>query len=129
MNKLSFMAGGPIGAVLLGLVYISGLSGPTESEVGLWGMLSLGAGVVLGYLYFSVGESNRRTSDLLLALVFILVGLFQILPSMLWFEFHDLSISDGTPPSPFVAHWGYAIPHIVLLVTCLASAFVINTRR
>lgn len=49
--------------------------------------------------------------------------LLQIMPIYLWIIFHGMGISDGTPASSFVAHWMYAVPHIVLFATGLLSVY------
>ena len=53
-----------------------------------------------------------------------IVALLQVPPVLLWFAFHGSGISDGTPPSTFVAHWAYSIPHLALLA---ASAVMVRT--
>lgn len=116
MKKVIVMLIGSVGAILLGLPYIFHAFGPTEAEVVSWGEISLYTGVALTLLSIGIGHSTKRISRGILALGYLFLALLQVLPIFLWFTFHGTGISDGTPPSPFVAHWGYAIPHLVLLV-------------
>jgi hypothetical protein len=116
---------GAVGAILLGFPYIFGAFGPTEVEVQIWGVVSVGIGAFLGLLCLAIGRSNKRIAKVALALGYIFLALFQVLPIYLWFMFHGYGISDGTPPSAFVAHWGYSISHIILFVVGLAVPFVI----
>ncbi len=117
---------GGIGAVLLGVTYIFHAFGPTEAEVVTWGEVSLYTGIVLTLLSVGIGRSTKWIPRSILALGYLFLALLQVLPIFLWFTFHGTGISDGTPPSPFVAHWVYAIPHLVLLVigiVVIVSAF------
>jgi len=111
------------GAILLGLPYILHAFGPTEAEFVTWGRVSVWAGIVLGLLWLGIGRSNRTAAKAALAGGILLVALLQVPPILLWFAFHGTGISDGSPPSTFVAHWGYAIPHVVLLVACVAGFY------
>ncbi|SEN56212.1 hypothetical protein SAMN05444955_11456 [Lihuaxuella thermophila] len=54
-------------------------------------------------------------------MIFSLLLLAQLPPIALWMVFHGSGISDGTPPSDFVAHWAWALPHLLLAVTTLLS--------
>ena len=107
------------GAILLGLLYIWGAFGPTEAEVATWGQVCLYSGIILLGLTLGWGRSDRGWGAGLLSLGYGLLALLQVLPIYLWFQFHGLGISDGTPPSHFVAHWAYALPHLALLLAGL----------
>lgn len=97
------MLAGAAGAALLGLPYILRAFGPTEAEVVAWGRVSLALGVTL--LLLAVGLGRRsRAARALLAAGFALAALLQVLPIFLWLLFHGTGISDGSPPSAFVAH-------------------------
>ena len=110
---------GGFGAILLGLLYIFHAFGPTEAEVVIWGWLSLYMGASLILLSMGIGRSNKKAAKVFLSLGYIGLALFQVVPILLWFAFHGSGISDGTPPSAFVAHWSYSIPHASLLVVSL----------
>lgn len=120
MKKVAVMLIGGVGAVLLGLPYIFHAFGPTEAEVVSWGEVSLYTGIGLTLLAVVIGRSAKKLFRGVLALGYLFLALLQVLPIYLWFTFHGTGISDGTPPSPFVAHWVYAIPHVVLLIVGLA---------
>lgn len=120
MKKVAIMLIGGVGAILLGLPYIFYAFGPTEAEVASWGEVSLYTGIVLTLLAIVIGRSAKKFFRGILALGYLVLALLQVLPIFLWFTFHGTGISDGTPPSPFVAHWVYAVPHIVLLIAGLA---------
>lgn len=109
------MVVGGVGAIVLGLPYIYRAFGPTEAEVVLWGKVSLCSGIVLTIFSLAVGHKRIRIFELILGLGYSVLMVLQLPPIIFWFAFHGSGISDGTPPSPFVAHWGYAIPHIILL--------------
>jgi len=104
-----------IGAILLGLPYIFHAFGPTEAQVVIWGEVSLCIGMILLFLAIGLGRSTKRLAKVAVAFGHVLLALIQVPPVVLWFAFHGSGISDGTPPSTFVAHWGYSIPHLVLL--------------
>ena len=110
---------GATGAILLGLPYIFHAFGPTEAEVGIWGWISLYLGVSLILLSVGFGRSTERTPRVFLSLGYTSLAFFQVFPILFWFAFHGSGVSDGTPPSAFVAHWFYSIPHAVLLVVSL----------
>ncbi|WP_053366293.1 hypothetical protein [Bacillus sp. FJAT-27245] len=106
--KLEMLVG--VLAVLTGLLYLLRLFGPTESEVVSWGLLV----VIIGGVVTFLGIFKTKVTDLLTgALVFFLI-LIQLPAIFLWLTFHGSSISDGTPPSNFVAHWIFATPHIAI---------------
>jgi len=108
-----------IGAILLGLPYIFHAFGPTEAEVVIWGRVSMYMGASLILLSIGIGHSMRRAAKVFLSVGYIGLGLFQVLPIVLWLVFHGSEISDGTPPSTFGAKWLYSIPHVALLVFSL----------
>ena len=110
---------GGFGGILLGLPYIFHAFGPTEVQVVIWGEASLGTGVVLLFLAIGLGRSKKTFAKVDLAFGYVILALLQVPPVVLWFAFHGSGISDGTPPSAFVAHWGYSVPHLVLLGTSL----------
>ena len=110
---------GGIGAILLGLPYIFHAFGPTEAEVVIWGRICLCMGVALLFSAIGLGRSKKRLAKVALAFGYIVLALLQVPPVVLWFAFHGTGISDGAPPSTFVAHWAYSVPHLVLLGTSL----------
>jgi hypothetical protein len=118
MNMLMMLLGG-VGAILLGLLYIFHTFGPTEVEVVTWGWTSLSMGAGLIILTFGIGRSQKRLARVLLSIGYVGLALFQVFPILLWFAFHGSSISDGAPPSSFVARWLYALPHMILLTLSL----------
>lgn len=125
MKRMISMYIGALGAILLGFPYIFGAFGPTEAEVQIWGVVSVGIGAFLGLLCLAIGRSNKWIAKVVLTLGYIFLALFQVLPIYLWFVFHGRGISDGTPQSAFVAHWGYSILHMALFVVAIAVPFVI----
>ena len=111
---------GGSGAILLGLPYSFHAFGPTEAEVVSWGRISLYLGASLILLSIGIGRSNKnRAARVFLSLGYLSLALLQAVPILLWVAFHGSGISDGTPPSAFVAHWLYSIPHVVLLFISL----------
>ena len=103
-----------IGAILIGLPYVLGAFGPTEAEVRTWGTISIGVGAALALLTAAFGGEPKPLTGALLALAFGLNATLQLLPAVLWAAFHGSTISDGSPPTDFVAHWGYGVPHAAL---------------
>ena len=124
-----------IGAVFLGLPYLTRAFGPTEAEVYLWGRVSCYTGIAM-ILLTAVTEIVKATSRkpvkglvVVWGLGFLWLALLQMLPIYLWLAFHGYGISDGTPPSPFVAHWAYAIPHILELGFSILALYNLTRRR
>jgi hypothetical protein len=115
MRTIALMLVGSLGGAALGLPYIYHAFGPTEAEVVSWGQVSLYTGIYLAIVSLALGHQRARPFKLLLALGYFSLALSQLPPIYAWFAFHGRGISDGTPPSPFVAHWVYAIPHIIVL--------------
>lgn len=120
----------PVGSILLGLPYPLGLFGPTEGEVAFWGIVSIVVGLIgLGVI---VLVENYRTllARIGIGVGYLLIALLQVLPIQLWWQFHGRGISDGTPPSWFVAHWLFAMPHLLLLIAGLiAMGMIFVVRR
>lgn len=117
------MLAGAAGAALLGLPYLLRAFGPTEAEVVAWGRVSLALGVSLLLLVAALGRCPARAARALLAAGFALAVLLQVPPIVLWPLFHGTGISDGSPPSAFVAHWAYALPHLALLALSLGISW------
>ncbi|WP_174730492.1 hypothetical protein [Mesobacillus harenae] len=112
--------------LLTGLLYVLGVFGPTESIVVTWGLLAL----IIGGIVVFLGINKNGVSDFVkMAIVFFLV-LIQAPVIFLWFTFNGSGISDGTPPSNFVAHWIFATPHLVISligIVVIGSLFKRNT--
>lgn len=119
---MAFMLAGAIGGVLLGLPYIFHAFGPTEAEVARWGVVCALAGIVLLPPAVGMGRSSSKYLKVGLGSGYAALALIQVPPIFLWLAFHGAGISDGTPPSGFVAHWGYALPHLAALIVCLKAA-------
>lgn len=118
-----FMLIGAVGAILLGLAYLLHAFGPTEAEVVTWGRISLFIGIVLVLLLVGLEYRHSVSIKVILGLGYAVLALLQVLPIFLWFAFDGTGISDGTPPSAFVAHWVYALPHLVLLSLSLVAFY------
>lgn len=118
-----FMLIGAVGAILLGLAYLLHAFGPTEAEVVTWGRISLFIGIVLVLLLVGLEYRHSVSIKVILGLGYAVLALLQVLPIFLWFAFDSIGISDGTPPSAFVAHWVYAFPHLVLLSLSLVAFY------
>lgn len=113
------------GSILLGMPYLLRAFGPTEAEVVLWGQVAMITGAVLAALALLLARQRNRWAQLVLSLGYGWLALLQVLPIGLWILFHGSGISDGSPPSAFVAHWGYALPHLALFLlsgACCANA-------
>lgn len=113
---------GAICSIFVSIPYIIYAYGPTEREVVYWGMFSFAWGVIL--LFLSISMNNRGISEKIVTYIgFFIIGLIQIPPIILWFTFHGYGISDYTPPSSFIAHWGYGMPHIIIFLICIAILY------
>ncbi|KGP76710.1 hypothetical protein JT05_03075 [Desulfosporosinus sp. Tol-M] len=108
---------GAICSIIVSIPYIIHAYGPTEREVVIWGVFSLAWGIILLFLSISMYEK------IVTYIGFVIVGLIQIPPIILWFTFHGYGISDNTPSSSFIAHWGYGIPHIIIFLICAAILY------
>lgn len=106
-------------SILTGLIYMLRLYGPTESEVATWGLIAAFLGGMVVYLALNPGKN----SDINLKAVVVFLSVIQIPPIYLWFIFTGSGISDGTPQSPFVAHWLYSLPHVLIVLVGLFILF------
>jgi len=113
------MVAGAVGAVILGFVYIFNVFGPIDAAVVLWGQVSVGLGIALGILTLTVGAKRTMLCRLILGLGYTVLVVLQIPPVILWIAYHGFGIERS---GPFVAHWGYAIPHMILF---FLSAFTL----
>jgi len=112
LQQVKLIAG--ILTIIVGIPYVLGFYGPTETEVVYWGMLSMiMGGVMLG---FAIEIKPLKILTKVTALVILLM---QIPPIILWFTFYGKGISDGIPQSNFVAHWIFSVPHIIVGLLCL----------
>lgn len=110
LSKLLFTLG--VLTALTGLLYLFQVFGQTESEVVTWGLVALVLGGILVFHSLIKVKFNAAIENVL---VFVVL-LIQLPAILLWFTFSGSSISDGTPPSNFVAHWIFATPHIVIVL-------------
>jgi hypothetical protein len=122
MRQVLLILLGGAGCIALGLAYALHAFGPTEAQVVLWGWVSIWLGMALAPLTVGIRHSGSRVIKGIAGLGWGFVLLLQLPPILLWFAFHGSGISDGTPPSSFVAHWAYAIPHVGILATSVAIA-------
>lgn len=129
MRKLKWIWITAWGAVLLGLPYVLRAFGPTEAEVVRWGEISVGVGIALGIAWLISRLVPYGFLRWLLMLGAAAVALLQPFPVWLWLVFHGNGISDGTPPASFVAHWTYALPHLVLFITGSLGALTASCAR
>lgn len=100
-------------AILTGFPYVLSLYGPTEVEVRKWGYVML-IGGVLTILISCIKETTKARGLKIFLVVFITFA--QGPPIALWLAFHGSGISDGSPQTDFIAHWGFSIPHILIFI-------------
>ena len=129
MGDRRLMSMGALGAIALGLPYLLRSFGPTEAEVVTWGWVCLCVGVLLSVLLLVDYTHGVVWKRIVLGLGFLTLALLQLLPIILWVAFHGSGISDGSPPAMFVAHWGYGMPHLVLLAVSVAVVYHLAQRR
>lgn len=117
MERKNELAYGPwVGGLLtivIGLPYATHALGSTEVEVMQWGRTC----ITLGLLLLVATLVKSRVSVWLQVVSLLVIAAIQLPPAFLWLLFHGTGISDGAPPSTFVAHWGWAIPHCIVLLT------------
>ena len=106
--KLKILVG--ILTIFTGLLYVVGVIGPTESIVETWGLLA----IILGGMVVYLGINKNKVSAYVEMVLVFLLMLIQVPAIILWFTFSGSGISDGTPPSNFVAHWMFVTPHLVI---------------
>lgn len=112
--------------ILTGLLYLFRVFGPSESEVVTWGILAV---ILGGVIVLLRTNKYKLTNGIKMIFVFLLV-LLQIPAIILWFLFNGSGISDGTPQSNFVAHWIFALPHMMIVflgILLIVSLFKRNT--
>lgn len=110
-----------LGAVALGLLYANHTFGPTEAEVVKWGRIAIALGAVTAAIAVVTAWLPLAAIRLALAAGSTAISLMQLPPVAAWFLFHGSGISDGSPPSAFVAHWAYSLPHLAVAVLGLAA--------
>jgi hypothetical protein len=124
MSTLVLMLIAAGGSILLGLPYLVRAFGPTEAEVVSWGRVAITTGIALAALVLLLWrQRHHQWTRIALSLGYGWLALLQVLPIVLWLLFHGMGISDGSPPSPFSAHWAYALPHLALFVL---SVFILR---
>lgn len=116
-------------SITWGLTYMFGMYGPTEREVSEWGLIEVIVGFLVICTVFFITVRKLRFIKILLAVFLSINMLLQILPTGLWFIFNGTGISDGSPPSNFVASWIYALPHIAICVISLICIVVLFRRQ
>ena len=109
-------------------MYVLHAFGPTEAEVVLWGRVSIYLGLAVVPLTVGAWRSHSRIIKGVAGLGWGIVALLQVPPILLWFAFHGSGISDGTPPSTFVAHWAFSLPHLALLAASAAMVCTLLVR-
>jgi len=114
-------------SIIWGLTYMFGMYGPTEREVSEWGLIEAIVGFLVVCTAFFI--TGQKLIKFILAVFLSINMLLQILPTVLWFIFNGTGISDGSPPSNFVASWIYALPHIAIGVISLISIVLLFRRQ
>ena len=108
---------------LVGLPYFLGVFGAALPVVRDWGTVTLVVGGVLAVLTGLFGADPHSYQGAALSLSFGLSAASQVLPIFVMVFFHGSSLAETMKPSAFVAHWGYALPHIAILVVTLIVLF------
>jgi len=129
LSKTTLATISGLGAAAVGLLYTNYVFGPTEAEVASWGQISFYGG--LGLVVLSVIARRLRLDVLRVVLVPLLsvMALIQVPPAILWILFHGSGISDGSPPTSFVAHWSISLPHLAIIGLCFASVYQLLRRK
>jgi hypothetical protein len=125
MTKMILMLVGAGGSIAVGGLYVFQAFGPTEAEVATWGIVAIFWGIALIILATASGQRPHVISKFFVSLGYLGLALFQIFPIFLWFQYSGRGISDGTPPSAFVAHWWYAFPHLAVLLVSIGVIFLV----
>ncbi|MCP8615958.1 hypothetical protein [Salirhabdus salicampi] len=94
--------------IMTGLIYLFGIYGQMETEVQMWGIVAILLG---GFIVWSSNQKNKSAIRLFL----LLSTIIQVPAIILWLRHNGGIISDGTPSSSFIVHWGYATPHILIV--------------
>lgn len=117
-TKLEFALGAS--AIITGLLFVFRVFGPTETEVVIWG----GLAVFLGSVIVLLSIINYKLINFIKMVFAFFLVVIQIPAIILWFLFHGSAISDGTPQSNFVAHWTFALPH--MMIALLSVLLIVN---
>ncbi|WP_078545343.1 hypothetical protein [Litchfieldia alkalitelluris] len=122
-NKINLEITLGIISVITGAIYLIGVYGPTEAEIANWGFIA----TILGgcMIFFGINKGEITNLFKIILLGFLL--LIQLPAIFLWFMFHGSNISDGTPPTQFIAHWIFATPHIMIVL--IGVAIIVTTLK
>lgn len=122
-KNLSLLITGGLGTLLLGLLYIYRVFGPQESDVYSWGYLSFFTGLISLVITILTRNKDSRVVRLILGMVFVFAAIIQIPPIAAWYLFHGhLSLTDTPLQGAFRVHWGFSIPHIIILILSAIAA-------
>lgn len=111
-------------SILISVPYNFDKFGEATESIRSFGMVSLVLGVILLFLMLiDLSKKNKsgKTTKNSLGVILLILAIIQIGPSILWFLFNNTPLTDGTPQSGFMAHWYYAIPHIIILILAIMS--------
>ena len=120
MPSRKLMLLGGLSSALISLPYIFDA---TEREGDLWGLFSLGLGFGLMAMSTLVTHHKNLALIRLLTLGFAMLAVLQLIPIQLWFALHGYALSASQPPTSFVTHWAYALPHMLVLALSLAALY------
>jgi hypothetical protein len=113
---------------LIGLPYLLSVFGTTMPVVQDWGTVTLLIGAMLGVLTALFGEEPQSYQGAALSLGFGLSAASQVLPIFVMIFFHGYSLAEATTSRAFVAHWAYALPHLVVFAVTLIVLFRLRRR-
>lgn len=120
-------------AAVLGLLYMTYTFGPTEDEVVTWGQIVFYVGLVMAVLSLIARHASGSTLNRALRAILIFaasgIAFLQGPLILLWLLARSSTLSDGSPSSPYVAHWFYAVPHIAVGALCLGATYQLFRRE
>ncbi|RCX11241.1 hypothetical protein DFR58_12614 [Anaerobacterium chartisolvens] len=58
----------------------------------------------------------------------LVLAVVQVLPTILWLLFNGSTISE-TPGEGIMAHWGYAVAHMIIVALCVFNMTMIKRSR
>jgi len=107
-------------SIIMPLIYYVLFRGPFESLIIHWFYLSafIGIVVLLTLVILRIRKNIEKSYNLIMTQLLI-ISLIQVPPIWMWIVFHGYKIGDWTYNTAFVAHMGYSLLHILLLLLCI----------
>lgn len=113
-------------STLMAVGYRILLNGITEGNAAIWANACFLLTALLVLSFITARYTKHKTD---ISLTFFGILIIHFVPVLLWVLSSGSPIGDGTSHQVLIAHWTYAIPHLVVISLCTNGIRVMKKNR